>query len=200
MSRLIIASAAPFETAELVGRLTKAAIPVTNIITGIGHTQSTLIAGKLQNFVRGRDVVFCCTGGVIGPFISPIIFRASSVRLGSFDVRRGYSHLLEEFDPPCPLTGLPIDLPTCDVVNSLGVTLASEPAAGGAVTLETLELYGVARAWLPVARSFTAIVASTNATGPDARVQWRNNFKLAASQTADKLELELTRLMTAYNG
>lgn len=68
MSRLIIASAASFETLELVNRLAVAAIPATNIITGIGHTQSTITATRLQNCVRGRDVIFAARAALSGRF------------------------------------------------------------------------------------------------------------------------------------
>ena len=198
MSRLVIASAAAFESEELVRRLGLLSIPVTNIITGIGHTQSTIIASRLQNFIRGRDVIFCCTGGVIGPFEAVSIFRATSVKLAPFDVRAGHSELLDPFDATCALTGLPLDLPTCDVFASLGITVACEVRPIPGVKLETLELYGVARAWLSEANSFTAIVASTNATGPTARQQWRDNFQLAATLTADTMVPYLERLRHSW--
>jgi hypothetical protein len=195
MSRLIIASAASFETLELVHLLAGAAIPVTNIITGIGHTQSTITATRLQNFVRGRDVIFCCTGGVVGPFSGVTIYRASSAKLAPFDVRRGMSELLDSFDPVCQFEGLPLKLPECEALGSFGVTVASEPWPDGPVMLETLELYGVARAWLAHAKSFTAVIASTNSVGPTARKQWQENFRLAATLTADTLVGELGDLL-----
>ncbi len=199
MSRLIIASAASFETAELVRLLEGSAIPVTNIITGVGLTQSTITASRLQNFIRGRDVVFCCTGGIIGPFSAVTIYRASSAKLAPFDVRRGQCELLKQFDPVCQFEGLPLRLPICDVLGSVGVTVASEPSHGGPIMLETLELYGVARAWLSHAKSFTAVVASTNEVGPTARKQWQENFRLAATLTADTLVGEIGRLIHEIN-
>ena len=137
MSRLVIASAASFESEELVRRLGLLSIPVTNIITGIGHTQSTIIASRLQSFIRGRDVIFCCTGGVIGPFEAVSIFRATSVKLAPFDVRAGHAELLDPFDATCALTGLPLDLPTCDVFASLGITVAIS------LFLQAHDFYGV---------------------------------------------------------
>jgi hypothetical protein len=59
--------------------------------------------------------------------------------------------------------------------------------------LETIELYAVARSWLPLARSFAAIVATTNATGSQARSEWQANFKEAACLTGALLEELLPR-------
>ena len=195
MSQLVVASAASFETADLIHRLSEKAIPVTNIITGIGLTQSTIVASRLQSFVRGKDVIFCCTGGVIGPFDGVQVFSASAVRLAPLDVRRGDSELLDQFDPECVLSGLDFGLSICEAFGSLGISVGEERSSPGGHKLETMELYGVARAWLSEARSFTAIVASTNATGPKARAQWLENFKVAAAITAETLLPKLDQLM-----
>jgi hypothetical protein len=195
MSQLVVASAASFETADLIHRLGERAIPVTNIVTGIGLTQSTIVASRLKSFVRGKDVIFCCTGGVIGPFNGVQVFSASAVRLAPFDVRRGDSELLGQFDPVCVLSGLDFGLSVCEAFGSLGISVGEERPSHEGHKLETLELYGVARAWLSEARSFTAIVASTNATGPCARVQWQENFKIAAAITAEALLPKLDQLV-----
>lgn len=200
MSRMIIASAASFETDEVIDRLQRKGTHLTRIITGVGMTEAAMISARTRDLVADRDVIFCCTAGVIGDFDRIKIFSAGTVELRSWDVRNGKAELLTNFDPVLKLSPLALSLPDCNALCSLGVSTGAEEGldinlrAGSRTLLETIELYAVARSWLPLARSFTAIMATTNATGSQARLEWRANFKEAACLTGALLEELLPRL------
>jgi hypothetical protein len=200
MSRMIIASAASFETDEVICRLQRKGLDLTRIITGVGMTEAAMISARTRELVTDRDVIFCCTAGVIGDFDRIKIFSAGAVELRSWDIRNGKAELLTNFDPVLRLSPAALSLPDCHVLCSLGVSTVVDDAVdfnltkGSRTLLETIELYAVARSWLPLARSFTAIVATTNATGSRARSEWQANFKEAASLTGALLEELLPRL------
>ena len=194
MSRLILASAAKFEIAPLIESLTSIGLNATCINTGIGLTESSIISSRLRDLVSGRDVVFCCTAGVIGSFSDTQLYLAKSVELAPFDVRNGDTYLLKNFEPTLIFNSLPINLPARRIYGSLGVSKQKETSPEFVEALETIELYGVARSWLPVVKSFTAIVASTNATGPQAHDQWVENFDTASRLTAEFLVAQLPTL------
>jgi hypothetical protein len=199
MSRLIIASAAIFEIAPLMDSLSQLGVQSTYISTGIGLTESAIVAGRLRNLVADRHVIFVCTGGIIGDFSKTEIFRGSSVELAPYDARNGDSYLLSQFEPKLYFNSLPINLPQRDICGSLGVSKRLEKSTVAGERLETIELYGVARAWNSVARSFTAIIATTNATGPTAHDEWITNFESASKLTASLLVKELSRLGLCSN-
>jgi len=194
MTRIVIASAAPFETDETIYRLQKKRIEFTRVITGVGMSEAAMIAARTRELITDRDIIFCCTAGIVGKFDKISLFLADKVELGSWDVRNGRTDLLKDFDRALNLSPKDIALPRCRALCSLGVsTRPDEPREtqlkqDSQAVVETMELYAVARAWLPLARSFTAIVATTNATGEAARSDWRTNFKEAASMTAEFLE------------
>lgn len=153
-----------------------------------------MIAARTRDLITDRDIIFCCTAGIVGKFDKIRLFLAGKVELGSWDVRNGRTDLLKDFDQTLTLSPKDIALPRCHALCSLGVsTHPEEPREtqlkhDAQAVVETMELYAVARAWLPLARSFTAIVATTNGTGEAARSDWRANFKEAASMTAEFLE------------
>lgn len=200
MSRIIIASAASFETDEVIDRLQPKGIDMTRIITGVGMTEAAMISARTRELVTDRDVIFCCTAGIIGDFDRIKIFSAGTVELRSWDVRNGKAELLTNFDPVLKLSPPALPLPDCHALCSLGVSTRADEGVdvnltkGPRTLLETIELYAVARSWLPLARSFTAIVATTNATGSMARSEWRANFKEAACLTGALLEELLPRI------
>jgi hypothetical protein len=200
MQRFIIASAADFETIPSVKLLTGNSLDFTRIVTGIGVTESAIIASRTRDLVAGRDIIFCCSGGVIGQFDTVGLFSASQVGIGSWDVRNHKAELLTMFDPILRLKPLSLTLPLCDVFCSFGISTKPEeqpPSSGPSMPLiqiETMELYSVARAWLPIVRSFTGIIATTNATGHDARADWKHNFEKAAIMTGEFLSNKLPQL------
>ena len=199
MSRVVIASAASFETDEVICRLQRKGINLTRIITGVGMTEAAMISSRTRDLVADRDVIFCCTAGVIGDFDQIKIFSASTVELRSWDIRNGKTELLTNFDPILKLSPPALSLPDCHALCSLGVSTGADEGVdihltkGASTLLETIELYAVARSWLPLARSFAAIVATTNATGSRARSEWQANFKEAAYLTGALLEERLPR-------
>lgn len=191
MNRLIVASAAYFESAELVAKLKAEGQEVTHLVIGVGLTEASIISSRLRDLVAGRDVLFCCTGGILGSFSGVSIYKAKSVELAPQDVRSGQSYLISEFEPKVSIMGLNLQFPECEAVGSVGVSLVPASPGHKIPQLETLELYGVARAWSGIAGSFTAIIAATNATGPDAHAEWKAHFKNAAALTAEKVSSQL---------
>lgn len=193
MTRLVIASAASFETDDIISSLTGIPYDITRIVTGVGITQSAMIAANTRDLVEGRHVIFCCTGGMIGSFKDVEIFCAKSLELAPWDVRHRKTELLDQFDGTIHLTTRNFDLPSCRLVCGLGVSVAEEVTRNSArdVVLESIEAYSVARAWVGRALSLSVLVATTNATGKDAREQWKRNFASAAKMTAICLHKEL---------
>lgn len=195
MQRFILASAASFETDEIVDKMYGHLANLTRIVTGVGITESAIIAARTLNLVADRDVIFCCTAGSLDAFHKIELFSAQTVELGSWDIRHKKTEVLSTFDPVIKLRPLDFHMKACRVVCSPGISTSAEHAAqkteqthdSFGPIVETMELYAVARAWLPVARSFTAIVATTNQTGVNARSQWQSNFRRAASETANFL-------------
>lgn len=200
MTRIILSSAATFETDDALGKLTRQSLNVTRIITGIGMTQAALTAARTRELICGRDVIFCCTAGTIGNFEGIRLFMASIVGLGSWDVRNSKTDLLSAYDPPLMLSSLKFSLPACEALCGLGISTQPDVVSElnnqsiHKMVVETMELYAVARAWLPLARSFSAIVATTNAIGDNARSDWQRNFKRAAMITSDFLAESLPPL------
>lgn len=200
MARIILSSAATFETDETLEKLTQQSCNVTRIITGIGMTEAAITASRTRELIRGRDVIFCCTAGTIGNFDDIKLFVASAVGLGPWDVRNLKTDLLPAYDPPLTLSSLKFNLPKCEALCGLGISTQPDVVSDlgnrsiHSMVVETMELYAVARAWLPLARSFSAIVATTNSIGKNARSDWQRNFKRAAIVTSDFLAESLPPL------
>lgn len=196
MSRVIIASAAAFETDDIMRGLNRVPFEITRIVTGVGLTQSAIVAANTRELVEGRHVIFCCTAGTIGPFNDVGVFCAKSLELAPWDVRHQKTELLEQFDGPINLCPLEFKFPTCRVVCGLGISVAEEASMQLSIDIftETIEAYSVARAWIDRAKTFTVLVATTNATGVNARAQWKRNFESAAKLTASSLREELRTL------
>jgi nucleoside phosphorylase len=194
MDRLVIASAASFETDELIQSLENRSVSVTRIITGIGLVASAMIAAQLRDLVEGRHVIFCGTGGVIGAFKDVSLHMAKSIELAPYDVRLGSAEILANFDPKIELRRLPFKFSDCRGVSSLGISIGPESAPEGPLTIETIELYAIARAWATRAKTLTAIIGTTNATGPSGRSDWKEHHLKAASITAIQVVAELDRL------
>jgi hypothetical protein len=196
MSRVIIASAAAFETDDIIRSLNQVPYEITRIVTGVGLTQSAIVAANTRELVEGRHVIFCCTAGTIGPFNDVGVFCAKSLELAPWDVRHQKTELLDQFDGPINLNPIEFKFPKCRVVCGLGISVAKEASMPPSIDVltETIEAYSVARAWIERAKSFTVLVATTNATGPNARAQWKRNFESAAKLTAASLHKELPTL------
>jgi hypothetical protein len=187
MDRIVIASAAAFESDLLVKRLEDAGLLFTRIITGIGLTQASVTCARSLDLIRGRDVVFVCTGGMIATSFETAIYAARRVCLLPYDIRCGSSELVEAFDPDVGLNSLDFGFARADVAGSLGVSVLNEAGSRYDGFIETMELYGVARAWQHNANSISAFIAVTNAVGADARKNWQSHFQVAAQMTADQL-------------
>jgi hypothetical protein len=200
MSRIVIASAAAFETDDLVLNLERAGLVFTRIVTGIGLTQASITCARLLEVVQGRHVFFICTGGVIGSDPSMRVYSARRVRLCPHDIRSGSSELVGDYDPTLILDGEDLGFGHVDIAGSLGVSVRLEANRRHDNMVETIELYGVARAWQHQTKSFSAFVTTTNQTGPDARDQWRQNFKTAAQLTAQQLAPKLLSFVAPKEG
>ena len=187
MGSLVICSAAAFETEPLIGNLALDHISFTRVICGVGAIDATAVAARMRDLVMGRFVVFIGTGGIIGAQAAGRIKMVSEVSLAPYDVRSGTTELVAGFDPPVSLHTPAWGLETCRAAGSLGVSVAADPSPRYEGFLETMELYAVARQWVPVASRFVGILCETNSTGPDARAEWRREFQSAAHNTGTAL-------------
>lgn len=196
MSRIIIASAAAFETDDIIKNVGEISHDITRVVTGVGLTQSAIVAANTTDLVEGRHVIFCCTAGIVGTFKDVNIFCATSLELAPWDVRHKKTELLGQFDRSIQLNSLKFKLPACRVVCGLGISVKedSTECIPNEIVTETIEAYSVARAWAERALTFSVLVATTNATGQDARDQWRRNFESAAKLTASALIREMRTL------
>ncbi len=194
MSRIVIASAAKFETDELMVELCRLGIDATQLVVGVGSTQAAILAARLREVVAGRDVVFCCTGGILGAFDEVAVYQAKVVRFNPSDVRHGQSYIVAGSEPSIDTTGLPFLLPACEISGSGSISLLPENYESITPKIETLELYSVARAWSPWVKTLTGIVAVTNSVGPKAHFDWKENFRLASSKTATSVAAEILNM------
>jgi hypothetical protein len=186
MERLVIASAAKFETTHLVNFLEHHNVPYTRIVTGIGWSESSMIASRTRDLIADRNILFIGTGGILGKFQEPHLYSVQSVSVSSFDIRSGSTELLAPFDKKIMLKSLDFKLPSARIVCSLGITVSEETTPPNEqLTIENIELYAVSRAWNECAKSLTALIATTNSTGPNSRESWKLNYIEAAKLTSD---------------
>ncbi len=159
-------------------------------LCGIGPIAAAKSAHQLASLAAGRPVVFVGTAGVFGAFAEPYLVRASSVRWSQADERLQQAYAIPGV---YPITNLGNGarwanaLPTCDVLcaSTISTNNLLPPPLVAERTCENLELYSCAPELISAAKNFTALFAITNAIGPDAHEQWRNNHLAAARITAD---------------
>ena len=188
--RLIVASAASFESQLLLQALARLAADVTFIEVGVSSITSSGLASRLVDIIRGRDVLFVGSCGISSPFDHPKLFAINRVKWAPVDVRRGDSYLVNGSEPELVLNGR-LDLirglePGCASCSS-SISLLHE-LKSDQVVLENLELYSAAKAWSYQAKSFTAILGTTNQIGPNAHSEWKKNFRLVAKMTANHID------------
>jgi hypothetical protein len=169
MPRLILA-AAPFEVEDDL-------LPFLKCV-GIGPVRSAIEAASLPN-IESQDVLFVGSCGVFSDFKAPTLFGISEVQWSDLGMRLDLSYSVAmpaiKLDPP---VGLESRIALCSGSvardNRLPINMSKDHY------VENLELYSVASALIPRARSFQAILCSTNLTGPNSHEQWKANHKEAA--------------------
>ncbi|MCX6119382.1 MAG: hypothetical protein NT027_17725 [Proteobacteria bacterium] len=185
-NRLVIASAAMFEAKATISLFEKKNIPFTYIEIGIGAIQASAMSKSLSPLVEGRHVLFLGSCGTSATFNSPYLVQAESVHWSPGDVRRGQGYLVPNAEPSIQLRSLSAQrIDSVEIVCSSSIALLSEDKPD---IYENLELYSVARNWMPLAETMTAVLGVTNHIGPHAHSEWVKNFKDVAFQTSNYFE------------
>ena len=186
-SRLVVASAARFEAENLLQVLARQNRVVTFVEVGVGPIRSAAVSMSLRKIVAGRPVLFVGSCGASLFSGSPTLIAADSVEWRPVDVRAGDSYVVQNTETLKPLSPLNFDhnLPRVQVSCSGSITLKAELKEN---VFENLELYSVACSWLGVCQSFSAVLGVTNQLGPDAHLEWRQNFKIIGAQIANFFE------------
>ena len=196
MNPLLIA-AAKFELDPLASSLQQHGHAPETRITGVGALNAAKKARALAELCRGRDVVFVGTCGTFGTFTKVHLVRATDVLWLPTCERLGFSYTVKDSAPPITLPEPPAfarSLPPRRVICSPSISLVAKLPDGqqGEGLVENLELYSCIGEIAAQAASVAVILAVTNAIGPDAHLQWRQNFAGAAGMTAEFVSSRLS--------
>ena len=184
----VVISAAPFEVSNLRSK----GFEATYLSCGIGALEAARCSRDLGTEVVDKDVIFVGTCGIFGRFDEISLVSASEVVWSPPCERAKIAWSIEGISPNIPLLGgsfegeLPRARVLCSSTISRGADCDSKAQALGPC-VENLELYSIVGDLLKSARSLSVVLGVTNAIGEDARRQWRQNFKRAASLTASFL-------------
>lgn len=186
----ILVAAARFELEPLASALQQRGHTPELRLTGIGALNAAKKARTLSEVCRGRDVIFVGTCGTFGVFAKPMLVRATEALWMPTCERVGLSYTVKDTAPPLNLPDPPSIyrlLPPKRVVCSPAISLVGKLPEGFApeACVENLELYSCIGDIAATAHSLAVILAVTNAIGPDAHSQWRQNFAAAAGMTAE---------------
>lgn len=182
--KLVILSAAKFEADALLKSLEENSIAYDYLCVGVGALEAAKSAKIVGEFCRGKDVIFIGSCGIFGAFKNIELVQVGSIKWQPTGDREGLSYTIENSAPPIdsdikPFRNIEVSLPKCTMICAPGVSLKQHHAYEQALHCESLELYSVAAEILNSCASFTSIFAITNSIGPDAHVQWKQNFILA---------------------
>jgi hypothetical protein len=186
----VIVAAAKFELDPLVHALEQRGHGPEPRLVGIGALNAAKKARGVADACRGRHVIFIGTCGAFVPFTKVMLIRATEVLWSPTGERMGLSYTIKDTAPPISLPeapawarGLPprrvLCSPTISLVSKLPEGLAPEQA------VENVELYSCISEIAASCASVAVLLAVTNQVGEDSHTQWRQNFTLAAGQTAE---------------
>ena len=189
---------APFEVQPTLHRCASAGAKVDYESIGIGALAAAKACHHLATLAKSRLVVLIGTAGVFGPFRHIEVVTTTEVHWLPTSDRTGQSYSVEGSCPPLHLKSSAIAtasrLEKCVTLCSPSISLtsdleqtahrqtASEQIKGRLI--ENIELYSVAEELSRVSKDFTILLAITNAIGPLAHRQWKENFAAAAELTA----------------
>jgi hypothetical protein len=185
-NRLVIASAAMFEAKATISLFEKKDIPFTYIEVGVGAIQASAISKSFSSLVEGRHVLFLGSCGTSATFSAPYLVQAKSVHWNPGDVRRGHGYLVPNAEPSIHLRSINSHrIDSIDIACASSIALLTDNRPD---IYENLELYSVARNWVPMAATMTAVLGVTNHIGPNAHSEWVKNFKDVSFQTSNYFE------------
>ena len=192
MQPLLIA-AAKFELDPLVHALQAAGHSPIAKLCGIGAINAAKAARSLAEACRGQDVIFVGTCGTFAAFQKVHLIRATDVSWLPTGERLGFAYTVKDSAPPVSLPEPPapfMNLPPRRVLCSPTISLVAKLPEGCSPdqVVENLELYSCIGDVAASARSVAVVLAVTNAIGPDAHGQWRQNFAVAAGMTAEYIK------------
>ena len=160
---------------------------------GVGVHEAVKNSFQLKSKLVDQDVLFVGSCGTFSDHFSQIeLVGVDRVIWSPTCERQGLSYQAIKPLEPIQLDSSPIQdirkvTTLCSPNISLKADLPESLRLQREQLVENLELYSAARELVPVCRSFQAVLAVVNSVGPDAHVEWKQNFKSAAKLTADKL-------------
>ncbi|MBP9706210.1 MAG: hypothetical protein KBD78_01100 [Oligoflexales bacterium] len=188
-NNLVILSAAKFEAVALLKILEEKSIVYEYLDVGVGALESAKSAVRICDFCQDKDVIFIGSCGIFGLFKSIELVQVATIKWQPAGDREGISYSIENSAPDIeadtkPNSSIEVSLPKCTMICAPGVSLKPCLAYEQTLHCESLELYSLAAEIMKSCASFTSIFAITNAIGPDAHQQWKQNFNLAYDQLA----------------
>lgn len=189
--KTLIVSAAKFEVLPLLKELEKKSFPFTYFEIGIGPLNAAQKSSELEALCEGTHTFYLGTCGTFGPFEKPYLVQASKTYWMPAGIRTGISDFENSWAPPIQFKNYSkeIDLPKKIILTSPEISITKEIKRKELVEAsseycENMELYPVASA-LEKASKLNIILGVTNAIGPSARNEWKQNFRLASQITKD---------------
>jgi len=194
MNNLIV-SAVEFEITPILNALKLKDQHYESFHCGIGPLNAAKSISELKTKAQNKNVIFVGTCGVFSGFEKTEIVTASNVSWQPACLRHDLGSEIEGLYPDIQLRKLDPEFNSvslgkirevsmiCSSVISLNSSL-NNPAVSGR-TCENLEFYSVAEELKNVSKTFVNFFAITNEICPEARSQWKRNFKEAASLTAN---------------
>jgi len=174
----ILVAASPIEVND---DLTKSNVFDEVLFCGVGVHAATTFAAQNISVIQDCVVTLAGSCGVFGEFLQPELFSITSVAWRPQSYRRGASRMLDADLQTFKLAQDYAELASahCVCASALSFDARTEKGAFGQVSsvyVENMELYSLARVWLPKVHSFSAILGSTNAIDPGVHSNWKQNF------------------------
>jgi hypothetical protein len=187
---LIIVSAAPFEAEATIKVCQGLGVHTTYLSCGIGPLKAAKAEQMIKEQVSGKTVLFLGSCGSFTAFKEIHLVQAYKTIWFTPCLQAGISWAIDGLYPPMDVPSS-LDLPKKVIATSSTIskekaylrnteTLLPDPEKD---LVENCELYSCIEG-LKAAAKLSVIMAVTNEIGPDARKQWRDNFRPAAELTA----------------
>jgi hypothetical protein len=186
----ILVAAAPL---EVCSELEKATLYDEILFCGIGFHSATVFAARNIERVKGCEITLIGSCGIFGDFLQPTLYEVSTVGWRPQSYRKGQSRMLDgDLKKYSFLRKFPaLDVAECICASALSFdpefVNIDEDCRTAKILVENMELYSLARVWLPVVASFSAVLGVTNAIGPDVHVDWKVNFPKVRDMTSSFL-------------
>lgn len=187
---LSIVAAARFEVEPLKNVVEQLGFVPEVHLVGIGAINAAKNARAVGEACRGKNVVFVGTCGTFGEFTKPQLITGTEIHWMPTSDRMGFSYTVKDTAPAITIKN------TLSALSSLPARkIMCSPSISKVATLpdgynpqdwvENLELYSCAQEISSKAATFSVVFSVTNGIGPDAHVQWKENFANAATETAE---------------